>query len=134
MINRDELKVSLPTAVVAPPGAEVTVGSVIPQGMRRFIYRVKFINQAVGVNQLAIGKRENDAAGTTWIDFVQAAVPNEMVTDPDELKDDAAPLYVIDGGPGNVPPVLPLTATSIVRAITDNGNGIFTYWYLDAPA
>lgn len=130
MINRDELK----TVTAAVGLAEVTVGSVIPRGMRRFIYRIKFINQFGGANQLAIGKRENDAPGTTPIDYVQAAVPLEMIPDPDELKENAAPLYVIDGGPGNVAPVLPLTATSIVRAVTNGGAGIFTYWYLDAEA
>ncbi len=129
MINRDELRVD----TVAVNVAEVTVGNAIPQDMRRFIYRVKFINLVAGPNQLTIGKRENGAAGTTVVDYLQAAVVDEMITDPDDIDDDNMPLYVIDGGPSRGPTAA-APGTSIVRAVTDAGAGIFTYWYIDAPA
>jgi hypothetical protein len=132
MINRDELKTSPPTAVVALAVNEVTVGSPIPQNHRRFIYRVKFINSVAGPNAVSLGKRENGAGVTTAVDVIQAAVVNEVVEDPEELMENSAPIYVIDGPPGQIPVVA--GNNSLVRAYTDNGAGIFTYWYIDAPA
>ncbi len=131
MINRDELK-TVTGAVPLGVGAEVTLGPPILINTRRFIYRVKFINLGAGVNALVLGKRENGALITVNVDTIQAVVPNEMVTDPDELKEDAAPLYVIDGGPTGT--ALIPGATSLVRVYGDIAAGICTYWYLDASA
>ncbi|MBU2060178.1 MAG: hypothetical protein KKB38_20905 [Gammaproteobacteria bacterium] len=127
MINRDELK----TVTGAIAGADQTLGSAIPQNMRRFIYRVRFINLGVGVNQLLIGKRENAAGATTNIDTLESNVAGEMITDPDELHDDSAPLYVVDGPPGNVP--VAVGFNSLVRVATSAAAGIATYWYVDEP-
>ena len=132
MLNRDELRTSPPTAVAMGAGAEVTVGVAVPQNHRRFIYRIRFTNQVAGPNALSLGKRENGAGVTTAVDVIQAAVVNEMVNDPEELREDSAPLYVIDGPPGQAP-VLP-ALNSLVRAFTSAGAGTLTYWYLDSPS
>ena len=132
MLNRDELRTSLPTAVALGAGAEVTVGNAIPQNHRRFIYRIRFTNLVAGPNQLLLGKRENGAGVTTAVDQIQSAVVNEVVNDPEELFENSAPLYIIDGPPGQVPVAAALN--SLVRAYTDAGAGILIYWYIDAPA
>lgn len=127
-MNRDELKV-VTSAVTA---ADATVGSVVPANMRRFIYRVKFVNTFAGPNLLTIGKRENGAGATTVIDRVQTAVLDQMETDPDALFEDSAPLYTIEG-PASSAAITPV-GTSIVRAQCSAASGFFTYWYLDSPA
>ena len=131
MLNRDELRTSLPTAVPAGVGAEVTVGSAIPQNHRRFIYRIRFTNLGVGPSILMLGKRENGAAATTAVDNIQAVILDEMITDPEELREDSAPLYVIDGPPGQAPVAAALQ--SLVRAYTTVNAGTLTYWYIDSP-
>jgi hypothetical protein len=129
MINGDELKV-VTGAVTA---ADATIGTVVPNNMRRRIYRVKFINTFAGVNRLIIGKRENGAVGTTPIDYIQTAVPNQMECDPEDLLDDSAPLYTIEG-PAQGVGITPV-GTSVVRAqCSAGGTGFFTYWYIDSPS
>lgn len=125
-MNRDELK----TATGAVAGADQTLGASIPQNMRRFIYRLRFTNLGAGANQLLVGKRENGAGATTNIDTLQAQVPGDF-TDPEELHEDSAPLYTIDGPPGNVP--VALASQSLVRFATTAGAAIVTYWYIDEP-
>jgi hypothetical protein len=121
-MERDALR----TTVAAITTAEANVGSAVPENMRRFIYRVKVNNQYAGANLLTLGKRENGAGATTTVDYFQTSVQYETDTDPDELKEDAAPLYIIEGG-GD-------TGDSYLRAVTDNGNAYLTIWYIDAPA
>jgi hypothetical protein len=121
-IKRDELK----TAVATITPADANVGSAVPANMFRFIYKLKVTNLFAGANLLTLGKRENGAGATTVIDYVQAATQYETWNDPDELKEDAAPLYII-GGKGS-------TGDSYVRAVTNNGNAYLTLWYVDAPA
>lgn len=130
MINRDELR----TVTGAVGLAEVTIGNPVPVDMVRFIYRIRYISTFAGPNQLQIGSRENGAVGTTALDFLQSAVIDEMITDPDELKEDAAPLYVIHGGPSRGTTATVPPSTSLVRFLTDAGAGIVTYWYLDKEA
>ena len=123
----DELK----TATAPVTVADATVGSAVPVDFVRNIYRVRFINSFAGANQLLIGSRENGAGVTANLDTLQAAVTLEMITDPDELKEDAAPLYVVSGGPSRGPSAAVPPATSLVRMATSAGNGIVTYWYTD---
>jgi hypothetical protein len=132
-MNRDELRTvtgAVPVGVINVN--DITLGTAVPQNMRRYIYRVKFISQFAGPNQFTLGKRENGAAVTTIVDYLQTVVLDEMVVDPDEVKEDAAPLYTIDGPPGNVPVAAALL--SLVRIVASAGVGLFTYWYIDAPA
>lgn len=121
MINRDDLKTEVATITTA----DANVGSAIPANMRRFIYAIKAINLHTGANLLTIGKREDGASPTTTIDYVQFATQYETWKDPDELKEDAAPLYIVEGKK---------TSDSYLRAVTDSGNCYLTIWYLDAPA
>lgn len=122
MLNRDDLK----TAVATVGAADADVGSAIPQNMRRFIYAIKATNIFNGANLLTIGKRENGAVGTTIIDYVQAAIQYDMWKDPDELKEDSAPLYIVEGaGAGGA---------SHLRAEAGGASFYLTIWYIDAPA
>jgi hypothetical protein len=125
-MNIDNLR----TVTGAVTNADATLGSAVPVDFTRYIYRIRFIS-TVGAQQLQVGKRENGAAGTTNIDTIQTAVPNEMITDPDELKEDAAPLYVIKGGPSRGASATSPPSTSLVRMATTVGAGIVTYWYED---
>jgi len=122
MLNRDDLKTEV--ATVTP--AEANVGSAVPENMRRFIYAIKAINLHTTSNLLTLGKRENGAGATTNIDYVQFATQYETWKDPDELKEDSAPLYIVEGKGA--------TGDSYLRAVTDNGNAYLTVWYIDAPA
>lgn len=132
-MDRNEIR-TVTAAIAVGAGAEATIGSAIPENMRRFIYRIKFTNGAVALNQLLLGKRENGAVVTTNIDTIQTVVAQEVVTDPDELKEDSAPLYIVDGPPGNVGTTVVLAANSLLRAYATAGVGIITLWYADAPA
>lgn len=121
-MKRDDLK----TTVATITAVDANVGSAIPENMRRYIYAIKVINQFAGDNLMTLGKRENGAGATTTIDYVQFATQYETWKDPDELKEDSAPLYIIEGKGS--------TGDSYMRAITDNGNAYLTIWYVDAPA
>ena len=122
MLNRDDLK----TEVATVGAADGNVGSAIPQNMRRFIYAIKATNIFAGANLLTIGKRENAAGATTIIDYVQAATQYETWKDPDELKEDSAPLYIIEGAGA--------TGASYLRAEAGGASFYLTIWYIDAPA
>lgn len=119
-------KDALRTEVATITTADADVGSAVPQNMRRYIYRVKANNQHNGANLLTLGKRENGAGATTTIDYLQMTSHYETLTDPDELKEDAAPLYIVEGKGAS--------GNSYLRAVTDNGNAYLTIWYEDAPA
>lgn len=126
MINRDDLK----TTVATITDTDANVGSKIPQNMRRFIYAIKAINEHNGANLLTLGKRENGAGATTTVDYIQFSTQYETQKDPDELKEDSAPLYIIEGKGA--------TGDSYLRAVTSGvtaGVGAYlTIWYIDAPA
>lgn len=122
MLNRADIK----TAVATIGAADVNVGSAIPANMRRFIYAIKAINIAAVANLLTLGKRENGAGATTIIDYVQAAIQYDMWKDPDELKEDSAPLYVIEGAG--------TTGASYMRAEAGVASFYLTIWYIDSPA
>lgn len=122
MLNRDDLK----TEVATIGAADANVGSAIPQNMRRFIYAIKAINIFNGANLLTIGKRENGAGATTIIDYVQAANQYDIWKDPDELKEDSAPLYIVEGAGA--------AGASYLRAEAGGASFYFTIWYIDAPA
>jgi len=122
MLKREDLRTTVATVTTA----DANVGSAIPQNMRRFIYRIKATNLYNGPNLLTLGKRENGASSTTVIDYIQMATQYDVWPDPDELKEDSAPLYIVEGKGA--------TGDSYVRAQTNNGNAYLTIWYVDAPA
>jgi len=122
MLNRDDLKTHVQTIT----NVDADVGSAIPENMRRFIYKIKATNLHNAANLLTLGKREDGAVGTTDIDYVQFANEYDIWNDPDELKEDAAPLYVIEGK-GD-------TGDSYLRAVVANATAYLIITYIDAPA
>ena len=122
MLNRDDLKTELATVGIA----DADVGSAIPQNMRRFIYAIKATNIFNGANLLTLGKRENGVGVTEIIDYVQAATQYETWKDPDELLEDSAPLYIVEGAG--------TTGASYLRAEAGGASFYLTIWYIDAPA
>jgi len=128
-MDRSELK----TVTAAVTAAEATIGTVVPNNMRRYIYKIKFINTINAANLFTLGKRENGAGATTTIDQIQTAVQHQMETDPDVLYEDSAPLYIIEG-PASSDAITPV-GTSLVRgACSGAGTGFITLWYVDTPA
>lgn len=124
MIKRSDLRTA--TILLTLAGGDVAVGSNIPLNMFRFIYKIKAINEfAGGPNLITLGRRENGAVATTVIDYVRFATQYETWVDPDELKEDSAPLYVV-GGQGAV-------GASTFRAFVSAGNAYLTISYIDAP-
>jgi hypothetical protein len=121
-MNRDELR----TQTGQVTTADANFGSVVPANMRRYIYGIKVVNEYAGANLLTLGKREDGAGSTTVVDYWHAATQYESLVHPDELKEDALPLYAVEGKGS--------TGDSYVRAVTDLGNAYLTIWYVDAPA
>lgn len=77
------------------------IGTVVPANMRRYIYKIKTANQVVGPNQLVLWYTPD--AGVTLLpagglDYIEHAVQYGMWNDPDELKEDALPIYIIPAG------------------------------------
>lgn len=125
MLNIDELR----QGFAAITNVEGDIGSAVANNRRRFVYRVRFLSTFNGVNVLAIGKRENGAGATTWLDNLGTVVINEMETDPEELTEHSAPLFSIDGPPSG-PNLAAVVGNSTMRAVcTQTGN--LTYWYID---
>jgi hypothetical protein len=120
------------TAIVTP--ADTDVGSTIPQNMRRAIYKIKVTNLGIGPNLVILGKRENwvAPAATVVIDYIQAAIQYDIWNDPDELKEDSAPLYIVEGSGLSA---LGVVQPSNVRAVCDAGlTAYMTLWYVDEAA
>ncbi len=129
MLNRDELK----TVTAAITAADAAIGSVVPQNMRRFIYRVKWVNTVALANLFTLGMRENGAGATTVLDRAQLVVFGQMETDPDDLEEDALPLFIIDGPAQNFT-IIPVGATTVRAFCGAGGTGFLTLWYIDVPA
>ena len=122
MINRDELQ----QAVATITAVDANIGTNVLANFRRFIYRVKLTNLFAGVNLITLGERINGAGVTTAIDYIQFILLYDLYIDPEELEEDAAPIYIIDGaGAGGA---------STLRAVGSAGNAYFAYWYIDAEA
>jgi len=113
-------KQSLRTAVVvANNAAYQSLGTAIPANMRRYVYRIKTVNQIAGLNELTLAR--GPAAAEVPIDYIAAVTQNEVYIDPDELKEDSAPIYIFEAADTNI------------RVITDNGNMRVFIIYADEP-
>jgi len=80
--------------------AGVPFGSTVRADMRRYIYKIKTANQFAGPNQLQFGHHTLPAvpaAGVT-LDYIDHTTHHEMWNDPDELKEDALPIYILPAG------------------------------------
>lgn len=131
-MNADELRTLTQVITTA---AEQSVGLGVPINHRRFIYRVRITNQFAGDNVLSLGKRENivlPAGVTTPLDTYDLTVPGDEIKDPESLREDALPLFIVDG------PLLQAAGVaqtaSWLRAQTSAGNAALTIWYCDKSA
>lgn len=121
MINPDELRTTVATVGAAP----ANIGTAVPQNMRRYIYRIKATNIFAGVNLLTLSKQENGVV-LAPIDYVQSVLFGDVFPDPDELKEDSAPLYIVEGGGAG--------GASYLRAVATAASVLLTFWYVDKPA
>ena len=113
-------KQALRTALItANDAAYQSLGSQIPSDMRRYVYRIKAINQHGGANKLTIAR--GPAASEVAVDYIQAATEFETWIDPDEMKVDAAPIYIFE------------TVDEYIRVITDNGDMDVFIIFADEP-
>jgi len=110
MVRREELT----SAYAMCTAAGVDIGSAVPTNYRRYIYSIKTENEFAGANTLQV--RRNG----TVIDRIAHSTQYEMWKDPDEVKEDGLPIYIL--GPGEQ-----------LSGITDNGNCWVRIQYVDAP-
>jgi len=77
--------------------AGVAFGSHVPANMRRYVYKIKTANQFAGPNQLQFG-HQTAVPANVILDWIEHATQYEMWNDPEELKGDSLPLYIIPAG------------------------------------
>lgn len=73
-------------------------GSEVSSDMRRYIYKIKTANQFAGANQLDFGHSADEGVTHTTLDYIEHTTEKEMWNDPDELKEDALPIYIVPSG------------------------------------
>lgn len=113
-------KQSLRTAIItANNAAYQSLGTAIPANMRRYVYRIKTVNQLAGLNELILAR--GPAAAEVPIDYLPAATENEVYIDPDQLKEDSSPIYIFEAVDANI------------RVMTDNGNMRVFIIFADEP-
>jgi len=95
------------------------LGEEVESNMRRYIYKLKTANQHAGANQLTLGYSDDDGASFTLLDYIEHATQYEMWNDPDVLKEDALPIYIIPAG-------------YKIYVITDNGDVECYFEYEDS--
>jgi len=78
--------------------AGAVAGTEVAANMRRYIYKLKTSNQFAGPNQLEIGYSDDGGLTYTTLDYIDHAAQYDMWNDPDELKLDSAPIYIIPAG------------------------------------
>jgi len=71
--------------------------SVVPANMRRYIYRVKVQDDSAAPNLVELKKQILPAAAEV-VDQFRLVLASESYVDPDELKEDALPLYILEAG------------------------------------
>lgn len=112
-------KQSLRTAIVTANTGYQSLGTQIPTNMRRYVYRIKATNQFNGANKLTLAR--GPAGSEVAVDYIQTALIYDIWPDPDELKEDSAPLYIFEA------------VDTYIRVITDSGNMNVIIWYCDEP-
>ena len=90
-------KRALNSELAAVTNAGVTFVSAVPANMRRYIYKIKTANQFAGPNQLQFGHITAPALAVI-LDWIEHAVQYDMWNDPDELREDALPIYILPAG------------------------------------
>ena len=94
MVDKRALNSVLGTVTIAG----VNFGTTVLPNMRRYIYKIKTANQFAGPNQLQFGHQVPPAGAIVILDYIEHIVPGDMWNDPDELKEDALPIYIIPAG------------------------------------
>jgi hypothetical protein len=115
MVDKKGLQTQRGTATTAGG----VIGTEVASNMRRYIYKIKTANQYAGANQLTLGYSDDDGVSSTTLDYIEHATQYEMWNDPDVLKEDALPIYIVPAG-------------NKLYAITDNGNVELYYEYEDS--
>jgi len=87
------------------------IGTVVPANMRRYIYKLKVNNEFAGANELTLGYSADN--GVTLLpvgglDRIPFQVVGGIWNDPDELSENALPIYIIPAG-------------NQISGLTDNG-------------
>jgi len=90
------------------------IGTFVPANMRRYIYKLKVNNEVVGPNVLTLGYSADNGVTLlpvgppVGLDRIPFQVADGIWNDPDELTEDALPIYIIPAG-------------NQISGITDNG-------------
>ena len=93
-------------------GVEADIGSAVPVNMRRYIYRVKVQDDSGAPNLVELKSLLTGAAAVV-VDQYRLAVADETYVDPDALKEDALPIYIVEGS----------TSAAVVRHLRVVGTG-----------
>ncbi len=113
-------KQALRTAIItANNSAYQSLGSQIPSNMRRYVYRIKATNQFNGANKLTLAR--GPAGSEAAVDYIQAAVQYDIWNDPDEVTEQAAPIYIFEA------------EDEYIRVITNAGDCNVFIIYTDEP-
>jgi len=75
---------------------EADIGNDVPVNMRRYIYRVKVQDDSGAANLVELKSQLGDEDAVV-VDQFRLVTPHETYVDPDELREDALPLYIIEG-------------------------------------
>lgn len=84
----------------AVTAVEADIGSVVANNQRRYIYRVKVQEDSLAPNLVELKKQPPGvpAPAIEVVDQFRCLVGGETFVDPDELKEDALPLYILEAG------------------------------------
>lgn len=114
-------KRALNSVLCAVTTISTVFGSVVPTNMRRYIYKIKTVNQQAGDNEIDFGHAVAALLPAhTTLDYIDHATEHEMWNDPDELKENAVPIYIIP-------------AANQIYAQSNNGDAWLYILYEDAP-
>lgn len=115
MVDKKALQTQRGTATTAGG----VIGTEVASNMRRYIYKLKTSNQYNGANQLTLGYSDDEGSTSTTIDYIDHALKYDSWDEPDDLREDSLPIFIIPAG-------------NKLYAITDNGNVYLYYEYEDA--
>ena len=74
-------------------------GNHVPANMRRYIYKIKTVNQFNGANRLEFGYEDDaDPAVQHILDYIDHALIHDMWNDPDEITEHSLPIYILPAG------------------------------------
>ena len=84
----------------AVTAAEANIGTVVASNTRRYIYRVKVQDDSGAPNLVELKKQPpgTPAPAIEVVDQFRLDVASETYVDPDELNEDALPLYILETG------------------------------------